>query len=59
MTIVEYDQWPNGTTCCECGCDDSTIDLVPDEDGDWICFECLSRQQWAESQCAYPDESQD
>lgn len=50
--IIEYDQWPKDTRCCECGCTDETIDFVPTVDdplkgcGDWICFECLSRQHY-------------
>lgn len=50
MAIIEYDKWPEGTVCCECGCDDSTIDFVPDEYGDWICFECLSWRDTEESE---------
>jgi hypothetical protein len=53
MTIIEYDEWPEGTMCVKCGCDDSTIDFVPTDDGDWVCCECFSRQAWGE------DESED
>ena len=45
MSIIEYDEWPEGTTCVRCGCDDSTIDFVPNDDGEWVCFECFTEPE--------------